>query len=102
MRAAAIRANPFDETLKRYSIVEDLEASFAAMQHGCLVGARNARISGVVIVEAIIDKNGKIVTQADDMGPGFGESRQRHEDLDRHHHRRRPALLRADLHGRSR
>lgn len=43
-RTAVIRANPFDEILKHYSIVEDLDASFAAMRHGCLVGARNARI----------------------------------------------------------
>jgi glycosyltransferase involved in cell wall biosynthesis len=43
-RTAVIRANPFDEILKLYSIVEDLDASFAAMRHGALVGARNARI----------------------------------------------------------
>jgi hypothetical protein len=43
-RTAVIRANPFDETLRHYSIVEDLDASFAAMRHGALVGARNARI----------------------------------------------------------
>jgi hypothetical protein len=30
--------------LRLYSIVEDLDASLAATRHGCLVGARNARI----------------------------------------------------------
>ena len=43
-RTARIRANPFDETLTSYALNEDLDASFAAMRHGCLVGARNARI----------------------------------------------------------
>jgi GT2 family glycosyltransferase len=43
-RTAVIRANPFDETLRLYGLVEDPDASFAAMRHGCLVGARNARI----------------------------------------------------------
>jgi glycosyltransferase involved in cell wall biosynthesis len=43
-RTEVIRANPFDENLKFYSVVEDLDASLAAMRHGCLVGARNARI----------------------------------------------------------
>ncbi len=43
-RTAVIRANPFDETLRFFGLVEDPEASFAAMRHGALVGARNARI----------------------------------------------------------
>lgn len=43
-RTDVIRTNPFDETLKSYALNEDLDASFAAMRHGCLVGAQNARI----------------------------------------------------------
>ncbi len=43
-RTAVIRASPFDETLRFFGLVEDPEASFAAMRHGALVGARNARI----------------------------------------------------------
>jgi glycosyltransferase involved in cell wall biosynthesis len=43
-RTAVIRANPFDETLKDYALHEDLDASFAAMRQGALVGARNARV----------------------------------------------------------
>jgi glycosyltransferase involved in cell wall biosynthesis len=43
-RTAVIRANPFDETLRLFGLVEDPEASFAAMRHGALIGARNARI----------------------------------------------------------
>ena len=43
-RAAAIRAQGFDETLQAYALSEDLDASFAVMKHGILVGALNARI----------------------------------------------------------
>jgi glycosyltransferase involved in cell wall biosynthesis len=43
-RTAVIRAAPFDETLTGYALHEDLDASFAAMRHGLLVGAQNARI----------------------------------------------------------
>jgi len=43
-RTAVIRVNRFDETLRAYALNEDLDASFAAMRHGALVGARNARI----------------------------------------------------------
>jgi GT2 family glycosyltransferase len=43
-RTEVIRAAPFDETLKDYALHEDLDASFAAMRLGSLVGARNARV----------------------------------------------------------
>ena len=43
-RSAVARAVGFDETLGSYALNEDLDASFAAMRHGALVGARNARI----------------------------------------------------------
>lgn len=43
-RTAVVRANPFDENLRLYGLNEDLDASFAAMRLGVLVGARNARI----------------------------------------------------------
>jgi glycosyltransferase involved in cell wall biosynthesis len=43
-RTAVLRANPFDETLKNFALVEDLDVCFAAMRQGCLAGARNARI----------------------------------------------------------
>lgn len=43
-RTRVIRAHGFDETLTSYALNEDLDASFAAMQHGCLVGARNGRV----------------------------------------------------------
>jgi glycosyltransferase involved in cell wall biosynthesis len=43
-RSAVIKAEGFDETLTAYAVAEDVDASFAAMRHGCLVAARNARI----------------------------------------------------------
>jgi glycosyltransferase involved in cell wall biosynthesis len=43
-RTAVIRAHGFDETLQAYALNEDLDASFAAMRQGGLVGAQNARI----------------------------------------------------------
>jgi glycosyltransferase involved in cell wall biosynthesis len=43
-RTAAISASGFDETLTAYAVNEDRDASFGAMRHGPLVGARNARI----------------------------------------------------------
>jgi glycosyltransferase involved in cell wall biosynthesis len=43
-RTEVIRAVGFDETLARYSLFEDIDASFAAWRHGWVVGARNARV----------------------------------------------------------
>lgn len=37
-------AGGFDETLKGYAVVEDIDASFAMSSFGCLVGARKAAI----------------------------------------------------------
>jgi GT2 family glycosyltransferase len=43
-RTAAIRAEGFDETLMAYATAEDVDASYAVTRHGCLIGARKARI----------------------------------------------------------
>lgn len=43
-RTAAIRASGFDEALGGYALDEDIDASFSAMRHGLVVGARRARI----------------------------------------------------------
>ena len=44
-RTAVLRqAGGFDELLTAYAIGEDIDASFAVTRHGCLVGARSARI----------------------------------------------------------
>jgi hypothetical protein len=43
-RSAVIKAQGFDEVLQAYAVAEDVDASFATMRHGALVGARKARI----------------------------------------------------------
>lgn len=43
-RTEVIRKVRFDELLTRYSLCEDIDASFGAWQHGWVVGARNAKI----------------------------------------------------------
>jgi hypothetical protein len=43
-RTDVIRRVRFDETLTRYSLFEDIDASFGAWKHGWVVGARKANI----------------------------------------------------------
>lgn len=43
-RTEVIRKIGFDELLSRYSLCEDIDASFGAWHHGMVVGARKARI----------------------------------------------------------
>jgi len=43
-RTNVIRAVGFDESLSRYSLFEDIDASFGAWKHGWVVGARQARV----------------------------------------------------------
>ena len=43
-RTEVIRKVRFDELLSRYSVCEDLDASFGAWRYGMVVGARKARI----------------------------------------------------------
>lgn len=43
-RTRVIQAVRFDETLSRYSLFEDIDASFGAWKHGWVVGARKARV----------------------------------------------------------
>jgi glycosyltransferase involved in cell wall biosynthesis len=43
-RTSVIRVEGFDETFSRYSLFEDIDASFSAWKHGWVVGARKARV----------------------------------------------------------
>ncbi|MCU0779188.1 MAG: glycosyltransferase, partial [Akkermansiaceae bacterium] len=43
-RTSVIRKVGFDENFSRYSLFEDIDASFSAWKHGWVVGARRARV----------------------------------------------------------
>ncbi len=43
-RTEAIRIVGFDEILKKYSLCEDIDASFGVWKHGWVVGAKRAKV----------------------------------------------------------